>query len=53
MITTIILGWILTWFSLDKMFVQAINELFNTNYTVAIYWLLFLIAGFIVMLIEK
>lgn len=53
MIYTMIVAWTLTWFDLDDIFVEAINQIFNTNYTVAIYWLLFLIIGLIVMLIKE
>lgn len=53
MIGTMILAWILTWFKLDEILVTAINQILNTNYTTAIYWLLFFIVGLIVMLIKK
>lgn len=48
MIITLILAWILTWFKLDEAFTNAINQIFNTDYTTAIYWLLFLIIGILV-----
>lgn len=53
MITTMIIGWILTWFNLDNIFIKAINQIFNTNYTTAVYWLLFFIIGIIVMTFKK
>lgn len=53
MLETIIIGCILTWFNLDNLFVQAINQIFNTEYTTAIYWLLFLIIGLIVKIVKK
>ena len=42
MIRAMILAWILTCFEVDNIFTEAINQIFNTNYTTAIYWLLFL-----------
>ena len=53
MIRAMILAWILTCFEVDNIFTEAINQIFNTNYTTAIYWLLFLIIGVIVMLIKE
>lgn len=53
MLSTIIVGWILTWFSLDDLIVEGINQIFNTNYTIAVYWLLFFIVGLIVVFIKK
>lgn len=48
MIITLILGWILTWFNLDEIVTNAINQIFNTDFTVVIYWLIFVIIGLIV-----
>ena len=48
MIIALILAWILTLFKLDKLFVSAINQIFNTDYTTAIYWLLFLVIGILI-----
>lgn len=53
MLETMILGWVLTLFNLDNLFVQAINQIFNAEYTTAIYWLLFLIIGLIVKIVKK
>lgn len=53
MIKTMIIGWILTWFNLDNIFIEAINQIFNINYTTAVYWLLFFIIGIIVMIFKK
>lgn len=53
MIVTMIIGWILTWFNLDNIFIEAINQIFNTNYTTAVYWLLLFIIGLIVMIFKK
>ena len=48
MIITLILAWILTLFKLDEAFVNAINQIFGTDYTTAIYWLLFLMIGILI-----
>ena len=52
MLEIMLLAWVLTWFKLDQLFVEGINQIFNTNFTTAIYWLLFLIIGVIHVLIE-
>lgn len=51
MIYTMIIAWILTWFNLDNLIVSGINQIFNTDYTIALYWLLFFVIGVIVSLI--
>lgn len=48
MISTLIIAWILTWFNLDNILVDAINQICNTEFTVAIYWLIAFIIGVIV-----
>lgn len=53
MISTIIVAWILTWFNLDETIVSGINQIFNTDYTVAVYWLIFCIVGIIACIISK
>lgn len=53
MLETLIIAWILTWFNLDNLFVEAINQIFNKDFTTAIYWLLFLIVGLIVSIAKK
>ena len=53
MIGTLILGWILTWFDLHNALVDGINQLFNTNFNVSIYWLIFLTIGIIIHFIKK
>lgn len=52
MLATLILAWILTWFDLDTILINAINQIFNTDFTTAIYGLLFFIIGLIVKLKE-
>ena len=53
MLSTMIVGWILTWFSLDDLIIEGINQIFNTNYTIAVYWLLFFAIGLVVSFTEK
>lgn len=53
MLWTLIIAWILTWFSLDNLIISGINELFNTNFTVAVYWLIAFIIGAIVYIADR
>ncbi len=53
MIGTLIIAWILTWFNLDNILVDAINQIFNTEFTVAIYWFIAFIIGVIYILKNK
>ena len=53
MIDAMILAWILSWFNLDNILVDAINQILNTNYTTAVYWLLFLVIGLIATIIKR
>ncbi len=48
MIFTLIIAWILTWFNIDNLIVDAINQICNTDFTVAVYWLIAFIIGVIV-----
>ena len=52
MLGIIIVAWILTWFSLDDLIMVGINEIFNTNFTVAVYWLMVFIVGAIICIVE-
>lgn len=52
MLNTLITGWILTWFELDNILIEALNQIFNTNFTVSVYWLMFFIIGAINSIIE-
>ena len=45
MLWTLIVAWILTNFNIDNLIITGINELFNTNFTVAVYWLIAFIIG--------
>lgn len=53
MLGTLVIAWILTWFNLDNLLITGINEILNTNYTVAIYWLIALVIGAIVYIISE
>ncbi len=53
MIATLIVAWILTWFDLDKILIDGINQIFNTNYTTSVYWLMFFIVGLILFVCSK
>ncbi len=53
MLWTLIIACILTWFSLDKLIISGINEIFNTDFTVAVYWLIAFIIGAIVYIVDK
>ncbi len=43
MFIILIMAWILTLFNLDNILVDAINQIFNTDFNTAIYWLVFLL----------
>ncbi len=53
MIWTMIVAWILTCFSLDDFIITGINEIFNTDFTVAVYWLIAFIIGAIICICEN
>ena len=53
MIWTLIISWILTWFSIDDLIITGINELFNTDFTVALYWLIAFMIGVAVHIVDK
>ena len=48
MVWTLIIAWILTWFDIDQIVVNAINQILNTDYTTAVYWLIGIVIGIIV-----
>lgn len=52
-IDSMILAWILSLFNLDNILIDAINQILNTNYTTAVYWLLFFVVGLIATFIKK
>lgn len=53
MLNTLIVGWILTWFDLDNILIDALNQIFETDYTVSIYWLALFVIGAFVSIIEN
>ena len=53
MLGTMIIAWILTWFGLDNLFITGINELFHTNFTLAIYWVIALLIGAIIYITRE
>lgn len=52
MLEILILGWILTWFKLEIIFVEAINQMFNTNFDTTIFWFIFITIGFMKIIIS-
>jgi len=53
MIEVFLLGWVLTWFGIDDLVVEGINQLCNVNYSIAIYWFIIFIVAIIMQLKEK
>ena len=53
MISTLIVGWILTLFNFDVIIIDAINQIFNTDFNTSIYWLAFLIIGLIRTIFDR
>lgn len=47
------LAWILSWFGVDLVIINGINELFRLQIGVAGYYVLFALAGFISMLFAR
>lgn len=45
MVCGLLVAWILSWFNVDDVLIQGINEIFNTNFSVAVYYLIFAILG--------
>ncbi|MBE3101007.1 MAG: hypothetical protein IMZ47_01905 [Firmicutes bacterium] len=41
------LAWVLTWFNVDRIIIDGINELFALSISTAGYYVLFAIIGFI------
>jgi hypothetical protein len=44
-ISFLFIGWMLSWFKFEKMFIQAFKELFNKEVTKATYYFLFFCIG--------
>lgn len=53
MLDALIVAWILTWFNLDVTLIDAINQIFNTDFNTDVYWLAFFIIGLISSIINK
>ena len=45
MISTMLFAWILTWFNVDVLVINEINNIFNTSFTTATYWAIFILIG--------
>lgn len=52
MFTILIVAWILTWFDIDNLVIDGLNQILNTNFTTAVYWLFFFIIAVISLLKE-
>lgn len=50
MLGVFFIGWMLTWFGVDDLIVDGINQLCNTNYNLAVYWLIIFILAIIVLI---
>jgi hypothetical protein len=46
-VTFLIIGWILSWFKFNKLFIQAFKELFKLEITNASYYFVFFCLGFL------
>lgn len=46
-VTFLIIAWILSWFKFEKLFIQALKELFNKEVTKASYYFIFFCIGVI------
>jgi hypothetical protein len=46
-ITFLLIAWILSWFKFEKIFIQAIKELFNKEVSKASYYFVFFCIGVI------
>lgn len=46
-ITFLMIAWILSWFTFDKLFIQACKELFKLEITNASYYFVFFSIGFL------
>lgn len=53
MLCIMLFGWILTLFCIDTLIVNGIDQIFNMDYNVAIYWLILFSIGIIRILISS
>jgi hypothetical protein len=47
MLEGLLIGWILSLFNFDNIFIDAVNQIFNTDFNTSVYWLTFAILGVI------
>lgn len=52
MLGVLIFAWFLTCFNLDKILVSGINEVFGTDYSTNVYWLIVVIIAIIIKIVE-
>ncbi|MEK4231245.1 hypothetical protein [Solibacillus sp. FSL H8-0538] len=46
-VSFLVIGWILSWFKFNNLFIQAFKELFNKEITIASYYFIFFCVGII------
>jgi hypothetical protein len=44
-VSFLLIGWILSWFKFESFFIQAFQELFNKEITIASYYFVFFCVG--------
>jgi len=44
-VSFLLIGWILSWFKFNALFIQALKELFNKEITIASYYFVFFCIG--------
>jgi len=44
-VSFLLIGWILSWFKFNNLFIQAFKELFNKEITIASYYFIFFCIG--------
>jgi hypothetical protein len=49
----LLLAWILSWFGVDRIIIDGVNELFKLNIGIAGYYVLFAIVGIITHVLTK
>ena len=52
MIAVLILGWFLTLFHIDTLLASGLNEVFKTEFTTNVYWLIVIALAIIVFIIN-
>lgn len=51
-VSTLLLAWLLSLFSLDEILIKGINQILNTNFDISVYWLTFFLVGAIIQIIQ-